>query len=76
MPRKILLSKKVLPEDSGQRLDALAAKYFPEFSRAHIQRWVKEGSLLLDNKKVKPRQAVNADDLITIEASEEIQLKF
>jgi 23S rRNA pseudouridine1911/1915/1917 synthase len=75
MPRKILLSKKVLPEDSGQRLDALAAKYFPEFSRAHIQRWVKDGSLLLDNKKVKPRQSVNTDDLITIEASEEIQLR-
>ena len=64
-----------MPEDSGQRLDVLAAKYFPEFSRAHIQRWVKEGNLLLNNKKIKPRQIVTAGDLITVEVSEEINSK-
>ena len=75
MTRKISLSKKVSSEDSLQRLDALAAKYFPEFSRAHIQRWIKEGSLLLNNKEIKPRQIVAADDLITVEACEEANLK-
>ena len=75
MSRKISLFKKVLPEDSGLRLDVLSAKYFPEFSRAHIQRWVKEGNLLLNNKKIKPRQIVTAGDLITVEVSEEINSK-
>ena len=75
MSRKISLSKKVSSEDLGQRLDALSAKYFPEFSRAHIQRWIKEGNLLLNNKKIKPRQIVTADDLITVEVSEEINSK-
>ena len=60
-----------MPEDSGKRLDVLAAKYFSEFSRAHIQRWVKEGSLLLNNKKIKPRQIVTAGDSIIVEVSEE-----
>ena len=64
-----------MPEDSGQRLDVLAAKYFSEFSRAHIQRWVKEGSLLLNNKKIKPRQIVTSGDSITVEVSEEINTK-
>ena len=75
MSRKISLFKKVMPEDSGQRLDVLSAKYFPEFSRAHIQRWVKEGNLLLNNEKIKPRQIVTAGDLITVEVSEEINSK-
>ena len=75
MSRKISLSKKVSSQDSLQRLDALAAKYFPQFSRAHIQKWIKEGSLLLNNKEIKPRQIVAADDLITVEACEEINLK-
>ena len=75
MSRKISLFKKVLPEDSGLRLDVLSAKYFPEFSRAHIQRWVKEGNLLLNNEKIKPRQIVTAGDLITVEVSEEINSK-
>ena len=75
MSRKISLFKKVMPEDSGQRLDVLAAKYFSEFSRAHIQRWVKEGSLLLNNKKIKPRQIVTSGDSITVEVSEEINSK-
>ena len=64
-----------MPEDSGKRLDVLAAKYFSEFSRAHIQRWVKEGSLLLNNKKIKPRQIVTSGDSITVEVSEEINSK-
>jgi len=64
-----------LPEDSGLRLDVLSAKYFPEFSRAHIQRWVKEGNLLLNNEKIKPRQIVTVGDLITVEVSEEINSK-
>ena len=75
MSRKISLFKKVMPEDSGQRLDVLAAKYFSEFSRAHIQRWVKQGSLLLNNKKIKPRQIVTSGDSITVEVSEEINSK-
>ena len=65
-----------MPEDSGKRLDVLAAKYFSEFSRAHIQRWVKEGSLLLNNKKIKPRQIVTSGDSITVEVSEEITQKI
>ena len=64
-----------MPEDSGKRLDVLAAKYFSEFSRAHIQRWVKQGSLLLNNKKIKPRQIVTSGDSITVEVSEEINSK-
>jgi len=74
MAKKISLTNKVQEEDGGQRLDSVAAKYFPQFSRAHIQRWIKEGSLLLNQTKVKPRFLVNAEDSIVIEATEESQL--
>ena len=75
MSRRISLSKEVLSEDLGQRVDALTAKYFPQFSRAHIQRWIKDGDLLLNQEKIKPRHIVNVGDLISVEASEEISLK-
>ena len=75
MSRRISLSQEVLSEDLGQRVDALTAKYFSQFSRAHIQRWIKDGDLLLNQEKIKPRHIVKAGDLITVEASEEISLK-
>ena len=75
MSRRISLSKEVLSEDLGQRVDALTAKYFPQFSRAHIQRWIKDGDLLLNQEKIKTRHIVNVGDLISVEASEEISLK-
>ena len=75
MSRKISLCKEVVSEDLGQRVDVLTTKYFPQFSRAHIQRWIKEGNLLLNDKKIKPRHIVTTGDLITVEASEEIILK-
>jgi len=57
--KKISINYTVLDSDEGLRVDQIVAKQFPEFSRAHIQKWIKEGVLLVNNKQVKARIVVS-----------------
>mgnify|MGYP002630256072 FL=1 len=58
-----------VPEDlSGNRLDQIAAKLFPEYSRARLQSWIKDGSLVVNTRKLKPRDKLATGDLIEVEA--------
>ena len=69
--KKITLSYETSALDSGKRLDSVTAREFTQFSRAHIQKWIKEGQLLLDGKSVKPKQLLKTNQLISIDALEE-----
>ena len=64
--KKISINHTVLDSDEGNRVDQLVARKFPEYSRAHIQKWIKEGDLLVNGKKVKARQKVNSKDIIIV----------
>ena len=65
--KKISINLTVLDSDEGNRVDQLVARQFPEYSRAHIQKWIKEGDLLVNGKKVKARQKVNSQDIIVVD---------
>ena len=65
--KKISINHTVLDSDEGNRVDQLVARKFPEYSRAHIQKWIKEGNLLVNGKKVKARQKVNSKDIIIVD---------
>ena len=65
--KKILINHTVLDSEEGNRVDQLVASKFPEYSRAHIQKWIKEGDLLINGKKVKARQKVNSRDIIIVD---------
>ncbi len=68
MSAHISLSAQV-PEDlAGSRLDQIAAKLFPDYSRARLQSWIKEGSLKVDGKTLRPRDRLQPGDRIQIEA--------
>lgn len=41
-------------EARGRRVDQIAVELFPEYSRARLQTWLKNGDLLVNGKKVKP----------------------
>ena len=69
--KKITISYETNSLDSGERLDSVTAREFTQFSRAHIQKWIKEGQLLLDGKSVKPKQLLKTNQLISIDALEE-----
>ena len=68
MSAHISLSAKV-PEDlAGSRLDQIAAQLFPEYSRARLQTWIKDGSLRVNSKSLRPRDRVYTGDLLQVEA--------
>ena len=69
--KKISLNYTVLNIDEGSRVDKIAAEQFLEFSRAHIQNWIKEGNLLLNGKKIKAKHAVQTADIISVSFWEE-----
>ena len=75
MKKNISLSYKTIEEDAGERLDSVVAKEFTQFSRAHIQKWIKDGKLLLDGEIVKPKQPLKINQFISVEALEEPTLE-
>lgn len=64
-------------EDEGIRIDTYLAKKDKELSRVAIQRLIKEGKILVNNKKIKASYKVEENDNITLEEEEpkEIELK-
>ncbi len=72
--KKISLNYIALPADQGQRVDQITAKQFPNYSRAHIQRWIKNGDLLVNSKEVKSKYIVQTDDAVSVNFFEESQL--
>ncbi len=55
MSEWIELAAEVPLELGGQRVDQAAARLFPEYSRARLQQWLKDGSLTLDGQPTKPK---------------------
>lgn len=68
MTNHISLKAEVSEELSGKRLDQIAAKLFPEYSRARLQSWIREGSLLVNSKQLRPRDRLEAGDCLVVEA--------
>ncbi|NNL11513.1 MAG: 23S rRNA pseudouridine(1911/1915/1917) synthase RluD, partial [Pseudomonadales bacterium] len=66
----------VAPEDAGLRLDQAAARLFPEFSRARLQEWIKDGSLSVDGRAGKVRDKALAGTELRLEASLQNQVEW
>lgn len=69
MTTRISLKAAVPEALSGNRLDQIAATLFPEYSRARLQGWIKDGSLLVNTRILRPRDKLVAGDCIEIEAT-------
>lgn len=64
----------VVPETlSGKRLDQAAAEVFPDFSRARLQQWIKQGVLSLDGAPAKPTLKVRGGETLRLDAELEIE---
>lgn len=55
-------------EFAGQRLDSCITQFLPDYSRARIQQWIKDGNLLVNQKKAKARLILEGGEQITIDA--------
>jgi len=53
---------------AGQRLDQALAAALPQYSRARLQRWIRDGAVRLGGKAVRSRDRVNGGEQIVVEA--------
>ncbi|MBK1832700.1 RluA family pseudouridine synthase [Roseibacillus ishigakijimensis] len=66
-----------LEVDSPQpRLDAFLASRLKEHSRSRLQTLVKEGHILVNDRRAKPKQALNPGDLISVTIPEPVALEL
>ncbi len=73
MSSKISLTAEVPQDLSGYRLDQIAAKLFPDYSRARLQIWIKDGSLLVNARRLRPRDRLHAGDKLEVNAELPVQ---
>ncbi len=58
---------------AGQRLDLVAAKLFPDFSRTRLQQWIKDGAITRDGQPCKVRDRLAGGEQLNLEAQLEDQ---
>lgn len=58
------------PEDAGKRLDQLIHERLPQFSRARIQQWIRDGRVLVNGSAGRPSRPVRAGETIAVEPAE------
>ncbi|MGD8567147.1 MAG: 23S rRNA pseudouridine(1911/1915/1917) synthase RluD [Gammaproteobacteria bacterium] len=57
----------IIPERcAGRRLDQVLAELFPDFSRSRLQKWIKDGLVLVDGKQQKSKDAVTGGELVEL----------
>lgn len=57
--------------DAGKRLDQVAARWFTEYSRGQLQKWIRSGELRVNGREQKPTYKVAAGEVLTIAAQPE-----
>lgn len=58
---------------AGRRFDVVVAELFPEFSRSRLAAWIRSGDVLLDGRRVRPRDPVAGGETVSLEAVPEEQ---
>ena len=64
VPVTVDVTHTVVEEEAGLRIDKLASKVFTDFSRAQLQGWITDGSLLYNGSVQKPKIRVKAGDIL------------
>lgn len=73
MSSQISHSVEVPFEEGNKRLDQVAAKLFPDFSRSRLQEWIKAGQLTVDGKVLRGRDKLVGGETLTLEAELEAE---
>jgi 23S rRNA pseudouridine1911/1915/1917 synthase len=76
MTETIDLQAIVPPGMDGERLDQVAARLFPGYSRSRLQHWIKSGELRVDGLQQRPRDKVAAGMAIRVGAELAPEVKW
>lgn len=67
----------IIPADSaGLRLDLVLARLYPQYSRARLQMWIKQGWVTLDGSRPRPRHRVRGGERVIVEPAQESSQVF
>ncbi len=66
---------KVAQEDSGRRLDHYLQEHLPQFSRARLQDWIKQGRATVNGAPAKPSVTLRGSETIDVEPADLAPLK-
>jgi 23S rRNA pseudouridine1911/1915/1917 synthase len=74
---KEILTGVIPDECSGLRLDNALVKLFPEYSRARIQKWIKNGDAMVNDKNMRPKDMVAGGEevVLNVEMQDEVTLE-
>lgn len=70
MTGSLTRSARVPAHMNGMRFDQVASALFPEFSRARLQTWIKEGQLTLAGRIAKPKERLFGGEQLALQAHE------
>jgi 23S rRNA pseudouridine1911/1915/1917 synthase len=56
---------------AGQRLDQALAAMFPEYSRSRLKSWILQGFVTVDERAMRPKDAVEGGELVRLSPQEE-----
>jgi len=59
---------QVGPDHAGERLDQAAGNLLPDYSRARLQKWIREGALTVDGRRVKPSHRLAGGEHLVLAA--------
>jgi 23S rRNA pseudouridine1911/1915/1917 synthase len=68
MTERIRQSVAVPDPQAGLRFDQAAATLFPDYSRAQLQQWIREGALTCNHNVIRPRDPVRCGDQLQLDA--------
>ena len=68
MTNKEQLSALIPVSCKGLRLDSALVQIFPDFSRARLQKWIRNGDVLVDGKLLRPKDAVAGGEKVVLHA--------
>ena len=77
MNKKEILTGIIPDEYGGLRLDNALVKLFPDYSRARIQRWIKNGDATVNGKNMRPKDVVTGGEnvLIDMQLTDEVSFE-
>lgn len=64
--------KTVPVELAGQRLDQSLAQMFPQYSRSRLKSWILQGFVTVDDREMRPRDAVAGGENILLRPQAEV----
>ena len=67
---------KVADADNNMRLDIVAARNVPEYSRTQLKKWILEGRVLVNNELYSPKDFVYAGDQIELQPHDEQKVSW